>query len=99
MIRHVFTMKFKPDANEEQINAFITEMKTLKGQIPGMIDFHIGRNLAWHMEKSHTVVVADLEDRKAWDTYMNFPKHLALGEKYADLFDEPTMIASQIEID
>lgn len=97
MIRHVFTTKCKEGTTDQEVDNFVNAMNAMKGTIPGMIDLHVGRNLEWYDHKAQIVVIADLEDKEAWDTYMTFPQHLKNGEKYGYIFDEDTMIASQLE--
>ncbi len=99
MIRHIFTTDVKEETTSQEIDEFIKQLSlALTDKVPGMIDFHVGRNLEYYDRKAKIVVVADLKDKEAYETYITFPDHLKVGEKYGYIFKEDTMYASQIEI-
>lgn len=100
MLRSTFTVAAKPGTTDEQIQLFITKLReVLDGKIPGMTNFHVGRNLGFFDKKAAIVVTADFSDRRAFDKYITQPAHLRVGKKYGDWFDRSTMYTTQIDLD
>ena len=98
MIRHSFMTAMKPETTDRQIDEIIKALRNLDGKIAGMSGFFVGKNLGWYDKKMQLVLFADFLSKEDWEDYIHNSEHLKIGEKYMHLFDERSMVISQIEI-
>ena len=75
MIRHIFIAPIKEGVSEEKLNKEIALLKAMKDNIPVIIDLKIGRNTGWVGGENAVTMVVDLQDKAAFDIYMNHPYH------------------------
>ena len=78
MVRHVLLLKPKPETTHESIDACRAALASLVGQIPGLIDFHWGMNLApaeRHSGYSYGFSM-DFSNRQSLDAYGPHPEHV-----------------------
>ena len=81
-VRHVVVFKYKPDASEEKINQVTEAFGTLKGKIPGIVDFEHGVNDSpegKNLGFTH-VYLLTFKDAQARDEYLPHPEHKKFGE-------------------
>ena len=78
MYLHVFLFKWNPDVSHEQIDRAISEIRALQGQIPGLLETHVGQNES-PMARGHSFGgVMRFSDRAAFQAYVPHPVHQAL---------------------
>jgi hypothetical protein len=46
MYIHCFAFRWKPGVTEDQMDRAETEIKKLRGQIPGLLETYVGRNIS-----------------------------------------------------
>jgi hypothetical protein len=92
VLYHVVCLKFKPEANPEQIKAAETAFAALKGKIPGITSLNWGTNVSPEKKNkgfTHCFVVT-FANEKDRDAYLPHPEHKAfgkvLGPVVADVF-------------
>lgn len=98
MIRHFFMTALKPGTDPAMVDTILEEYQKLKNCVPGITDFHAGKNLGWYQDKITLILVADLPDRKTWDLFLNHPIHLEIAKKYMPLYDPNTLTVAQLEL-
>jgi hypothetical protein len=93
MIRHIVILHFK----KSSLNylALLEQTRPILNQIPGLISLQLYPNNSNYVPKNISSVGVELhfKDKKAFDVFMNHPKHLeanAIFEKY--LADPPYMV-------
>lgn len=82
MIRHHVHLRFKSDVNQDQKEAFYTELAGLSDQVEGMIDLQHRRNKSPEtpvVRGFHDVFWIDFKDAKGRDTYLTHPAHLEIA--------------------
>ncbi|RJQ36365.1 Dabb family protein [Candidatus Parcubacteria bacterium] len=81
MITHIAIFRWKPGTTEEETISIMKDIRTLKGQIDGIIDIRCGKNFSkWNEGYTHAFVVM-VRDRDALDAYRNHPLHRSAAEK------------------
>jgi hypothetical protein len=93
----MFISPLKSGVKEEQVNAFIEAMRLLPGKIPEIIQLSVGKNLGLFGEMVAVASVAEFENEKAWNAYMEHPEHLLLAKIAADIFDINSSAIAQIQ--
>ena len=46
MYIHMFAFRWKPGVTNEQKQRVVAEIKKLQGQIPGLVETHVGTNIS-----------------------------------------------------
>ncbi len=78
MFRHVVMMKLKETSTDDDLTAIIEGLETLPGLCPEIQSYSVGRDLGVQEGSFDFVIVADFEDRKAFDDYNTNQDHLDL---------------------
>jgi hypothetical protein len=91
MIKHVVAFKFK-EMSPEQEEALYTAFRALKGQIPELHSFSIGRNVSDRDQTFTHCLVAECDDMAAVGRYLVHPAHKAAADTYLYPFMESRMI-------
>lgn len=80
MIIHVALFKWKPEVAPETINKLIGDIRSLKQQIPQIIDIYAGENFSkWAKEYTHAVVVV-VRTREDLEVYRNHSAHKPIAD-------------------
>ena len=75
MITHIVLFKFKESTTSEQKEAVIFNLRSLKDEIPGIIDLKAGLNVS-DKHKGFEIGLSILfNDKKALEQYGPHPKH------------------------
>ena len=85
MIRHVVLARFREDASDDEIDAFITAMQRV--HVDGMRSISCGRTAALRPGGWDYALVADFDDEGAYLRYDEAPDHLRVREELA-----PTLV-------
>jgi hypothetical protein len=84
MVIHIAIYKWKSGVTKGAIEEAISEIKTLKNKVNGILDIRCGENYSkWSEGYTHAFLVL-CKDNKALDAYRNHPDHL----KIAKVIDE-----------
>ena len=76
MIKHVVMWKFKP-GTEQEMNAFITGLRSLYGVIPQIRSQEVGVNC---LDGNYdAVLISTFDSLEDLDTYKNDPRHTAVA--------------------
>jgi antibiotic biosynthesis monooxygenase (ABM) superfamily enzyme len=78
MIIHAFAFRWKPDATAEHKERAASEIKAFQGQIPGLIETHVGENFSPRSQGHDLGAVMKFTDRDALEAYMVHPLHQEL---------------------
>ncbi|MDQ7000115.1 MAG: Dabb family protein [Mariprofundus sp.] len=75
MVKHIvmWTLRDKADAVEIK-----TRLEDLAGKIPGLLNIEVGIDFLESEQSADVVLVAELEDRDALQTYQVHPAHQAV---------------------
>ena len=80
MIEHLVILKFREDATLDQVNAFLTAAKALKGKVEGVVDLTVGQNFTDRSKGYTHGVCVRFEDKAALERYLPHPEHVAVVE-------------------
>lgn len=80
MIRHVVTLKLRPDTTEDQRTALADGLDELAATLPTIVEYRHGPDLGLAEGNADWVIVADFEDEEGWKAYAQDPRHLAFIE-------------------
>lgn len=89
MYLHVFLFKWKPEATEALRARAAKDIAALQGQIPGLLEAHVGQNESPRANGHSFGGVMMFESREAFQAYVPHPVHAALGSWLMPLI-EPT---------
>lgn len=79
MIYHILLLTPKPETTSEELLVALERFKSLKGQIPGLLEVQIGVNQhAAHQGYTHGFVMT-FENEEALKAYSPHPAHKALS--------------------
>jgi len=87
MIIHTFAFRWKPDVTDEQKTRVITDIRALQGQIPGLIETHVGVNISPRSQGYELGGVMKFANRAALDAYGTHPVHQVLLDWLLPLID------------
>ncbi len=76
MFRHVVMMKLQETSTDADLTAIIDGLSTLPALVPEILSYSIGRDLDVQEGSYDLVIVADFEDRAAFDAYNANQDHL-----------------------
>tara|TARA_B000000565_G_C23717579_1_gene352177 strand:+ start:85 stop:381 length:297 start_codon:yes stop_codon:yes gene_type:complete len=87
VIRHLLLLQFKPNADQDRIDAMFGQFVRLKARIDGIESIEYGTNQSpENLNKSYThSVVVTFSDSSARDHYLVHPDHKALEAVLLDL--------------
>ena len=78
MFIHCFAFRWKAGVTEEQIERAAIEIKALQGQIPGLVETHVGRNISPRGLHYTFGGVMKFADKASLDAYSDHPVHRQL---------------------
>ncbi|HEY0795883.1 MAG TPA: Dabb family protein [Acidisarcina sp.] len=78
MFIHLFAFRWKPDVGEAQKELVVVAIRDLQGQIPGLLETHVGRNLSPRGAGYDLGGVMKFADQAALDSYGGHPAHQRL---------------------
>jgi len=78
MYMHMFAFRWKPGVTDEQIRRVIDEIRALQGQIPGLLETCVGRNISPRGQGYELGGVMKFADKKSLDDYGPHPVHQKL---------------------
>jgi Stress responsive A/B Barrel Domain len=78
MFIHIFAFRWKPDVTEEQKGRVVTGIQHLQGEIPGLLETHVGRNLSPRGAGYDLGGIMKFTDQAALDSYGGHPAHQRL---------------------
>jgi len=74
-LRHVALFRWKPGTTAEQAGAVTLALQALAASLGGLRSYACGPGLGLSETSYDFGVVAEFEDRAAWDAYMVDPEH------------------------
>ncbi len=78
MYIHVFAFRWKPNVSEVQKDRAISEIRQLQGQIPGLLETSVGKNISPKGQGYELGGVMRFSDKAALDAYGPHPVHQQL---------------------
>jgi antibiotic biosynthesis monooxygenase (ABM) superfamily enzyme len=84
---HVFAFQWKPDTSPAQKDKAAKEIAALQGQIPGLLETHVGQNISPRGKGYTFGGVMRFKDRASLDAYPQHPAHQALLAWLVPLID------------
>lgn len=84
---HVFGFHWKPQTSEAQKERAVREIAALQGQIPGLLQTHVGPNISPRGKGYTFVGVMQFRDRASLEAYPQHPAHQALLAWLVPLID------------
>jgi hypothetical protein len=94
MLRHILLLKPKPETSPESIEQCRRALGELVGQIPGLLNFHWGTNLA-PVERSDGYTFGfsmDFADRHSFAQYVPHPEHVKAAALVRAHFAPPLVL-------
>ena len=84
---HVFAFQWKPDATEAQKQNARKDIAAFQGQIPGLLETHVGPNTSPRGKGYTFGGIMRFKDQAALDAYVQHPAHQALLKWLVPLID------------
>ena len=78
MVIHTFAFRWKPGVTEGQKQRVLIEIRSLQGQIPGLLETAVGMNFSPRSLGYELGGVMKFKDRAALESYSTHPAHLKL---------------------
>jgi hypothetical protein len=78
MYIHVFAFRWRSGVTEDQKQRVISEIRQLQGQIPGLLETYVGKNISPRGQGYELGGVMKFADRASLDAYGPHPVHQAL---------------------
>lgn len=75
LVRHIVMWKLRDKADAALLKA---RLEALNGRIPGLVHLEVGMDFLASAQSADLVLVADLENREALDSYQAHPEHQAV---------------------
>ena len=75
---HVFAFQWKPNVSEAQKERAAKEISALQGQIPGLLQTHVGPNISPRGKGYTFGGIMRFRDKASLDAYPQHPAHQAL---------------------
>jgi antibiotic biosynthesis monooxygenase (ABM) superfamily enzyme len=84
---HAFVFRWKQKVDGAQIRRIKSEILKFQGQIPGLLETHVGLNAAGNRKEYEFGGIMKFADKAALDAYQTHPMHLQLLEWLVPLID------------
>ncbi len=84
---HVFAFQWKPDTSESQKKRAAKDIAAFQGQIPGLLETHVGENISPRGKGYTFGGIMRFQDQNALDAYVQHPSHQALLKWLVPLID------------
>jgi hypothetical protein len=75
---HLFAFRWKPEVSEDQKERVVSEIRELQGQIPGLLETWVGRNISPRGQGYDLGGAMKFADQAALDAYGPHPVHQKL---------------------
>lgn len=85
-VEHLVLLKAKETS--PQLDALCAEWETSLEKIPGIVTLSMGANFRASSAGFTHALVIRFQDRKALETFMTHPDHIAVGKRMQGLFSE-----------
>src|SRR3712207_3268295 len=82
MVEHVVLFKTTAEATPQQRDRMVAELKTLKEQVPGIVDLTVGYNFSERNQGYDIGLVVRFQDRSALETYLPHPAHRGCVDQF-----------------
>ena len=87
MYIHMFAFRWKPEVTEAEKRRVLSEIRALEGQIPGLLETHVGMNISPRGQGYELGGVMKFADRKSLDEYGPHPARQKLVTWLMPLID------------
>lgn len=87
MYIHAFAFRWKPNVSEVQKERVAAEIRKLQGQIPGLLETYVGKNISPRGQDYELGGVMKFADKAALDAYGPHPVHQQLVSWLMPLID------------
>jgi antibiotic biosynthesis monooxygenase (ABM) superfamily enzyme len=84
---HVFAFQWKPDVSETQKSKAAKDIAAFQGQIPGLLETHVGPNISPRGKGYTFGGIMRFKDQASLDAYVQHPAHQALLKWLVPLID------------
>ena len=84
---HIFAFQWKPGASESQKSRAAKEIAAFQGQIPGLLETHVGPNISPRGKGYTFGGIMHFKDQAFLDAYVKHPAHQALLAWLVPLID------------
>jgi len=84
---HVFAFQWNPEVTEAQKDRARKDIASFQGQIPGLIETHVGANISPRGKGYAFGGIMRFKDQGSLDAYTHHPSHLALLAWLVPLID------------
>jgi hypothetical protein len=84
MFRHVVLFTWREDATQEQKQAVHRELAKMPAAIEQIKAYRFGPDAGINPANRDYAVVADFDDKQAYQTYRDHPAHRALVERFVN---------------
>ena len=84
---HVFAFRWKPNTSEAEKDRAAKEIAAFQGQIPGLLQTHVGPNISPRGKGYTFGGIMQFKDRASLDAYFQHPTHQALLAWLVPLID------------
>lgn len=78
MFRHVVVFRWAPDVDARALQQALDALRRLPDRVPEVRAFTVGLDAGLADDNHDCVVVADFDDRAAYERYARHPAHLSL---------------------
>ncbi|MBT8413800.1 MAG: Dabb family protein [Boseongicola sp.] len=83
MLRHIVLSTFKPDATEDQLDAWRTAVREMCEASEDVVSFTLGTNVGSGPNHHDSALVVDFRDLESFRAYIASPAHKAYVENHA----------------
>jgi hypothetical protein len=80
MLTHIVVWKYRAEVDEAARNEHVEKLRSLRGLLPGIVSFTVGRDILKLPRSYHTGLVAVFRDRAVLDAYTVHPDHVAVAD-------------------
>jgi antibiotic biosynthesis monooxygenase (ABM) superfamily enzyme len=87
IVFHVFAFQWNPDVSEAQKAKAAQDIAAFQGQIPGLLETHVGPNISPRGKGYTFGGIMRFKDQPALDAYVQHPMHQALLKWLVPLID------------
>ena len=84
---HVFAFRWKPNTSEAEKDRAAKEIAAFQGQIPGLLQTHVGPNISPRGKGYTFGGIMQFKDQASLDAYVQHPAHQALLAWLVPLID------------
>lgn len=84
---HAFAFRWKPEVSQAQKDKAAREIAALQGEIPGLLETHVGQNISPRGKGYTFGGVMRFKDKASLDAYPQHPAHQALLAWLVPLID------------